>query len=483
METSGGNFDSYRSSGASSVGNGSSSRRYTMQLSTSSFIQAPLAALLEYSGVLRPRSSSRWESENFPAGEAGAEHASGRRELSSSSSGGGHGEVLIRIIAAGDHDGVRAVGQGPAPPSARVRNTGENSVPVEEIPTASDASGLGEHGGNDYRAGELGGSPATQLPSVLPATQSLDGDANLGGANSSESSYQRFDIQQLAKWVEQILPFSLLLLVVFIRQHLQGFFVTIWIAAVMFKSNDILRKQTALKGERKMPVLVGIIVVFMLHVFGVYWWYRNDDLLNPLVLLPPKEIPPFWHAIFIILVNDTMVRQAAMVLKCVLLIYYRNSRGRGYRKQGQILTLVEYFLLLYRALLPTPVWYRFFLNKEYGSLFSSLITGLYLTIKLTSVVDKIQSFIAAMKALSCKDMHYGSHATPEQVIAAGDLCAICQEKMHAPILLRCKHIFCEDCVSEWFDRERTCPLCRALVKPAGLRSFGDGSTSLFFQLF
>lgn len=36
-----------------------------------------------------------------------------------------------------------------------------------------------------------------------------------------------------------------------------------------------------------------------------------------------------------------------------------------------------------------------------------------------------------------------------QVNAAGDLCAICQEKMIVPILLRCKHIFCEDCVSEW----------------------------------
>lgn len=36
-----------------------------------------------------------------------------------------------------------------------------------------------------------------------------------------------------------------------------------------------------------------------------------------------------------------------------------------------------------------------------------------------------------------------------QVNAVGDLCAICQEKMHAPIILRCKHIFCEDCVSEW----------------------------------
>src|SRR3954469_16190546 len=57
--------------------------------------------------------------------------------------------------------------------------------------------------------------------------------------------------------------------------------------------------------------------------------------------------------------------------------------------QGQMLTVVEYFLLLYRALLPAPVWYRFFLNKEYGSLFSSLTTGLYLTFKLTSVVEKV----------------------------------------------------------------------------------------------
>jgi hypothetical protein len=37
-----------------------------------------------------------------------------------------------------------------------------------------------------------------------------------------------------------------------------------------------------------------------------------------------------------------------------------------------------------------------------------------------------------------------------QVLAAGDMCAICQEKMHAPISLCCKHVFCEDCVSEWY---------------------------------
>jgi len=67
-----------------------------------------------------------------------------------------------------------------------------------------------------------------------------------------------------------------------------------------------------------------------------------------------------------------------------------------------MLTLVEYLLLLYRALLPTPVWYRFFLNKEYGSLFSSLMTGLYLTFKLTSVVEKVWFFLeCAFNVLKC----------------------------------------------------------------------------------
>lgn len=50
-------------------------------------------------------------------------------------------------------------------------------------------------------------------------------------------------------------------------------------------------------------MLVAFAFAFTLHVAGVYWWYRNDDLVYPLFMLPPKVIPPFWHAIFIIMVN------------------------------------------------------------------------------------------------------------------------------------------------------------------------------------
>ncbi|CAL9123244.1 unnamed protein product [Musa textilis] len=482
MEASGRSANPYRSQSAPPASSGSgSSRWYRVQLLASNLIRSRLSDVLDHFGVLRPRASHA-EAEGLVGGESRV-HASGRIGGSAASTGSG-GEVSIRIIGVGDQESLRIGSTQPHPlVVGSGREGGSNVSGVSGEPIATFSERRGGDGGSDTVVGESASSSSSASASVPPVgSRSMDADSNVTGGNNRDSTYQRYDIQQIARWIEQILPFSLLLLVVFIRQHLQGFFVTIWIAAVMFKSNDILRKQTALKGERKISVLIAITLVFMIHVFGVYWWYRNDDLLYPLVMLPPKEILPFWHAIFIIMVNDTMVRQAAMVVKCFLLMYYKNSRGHNYRKQGQMLTLVEYFLLLYRALLPTPVWYRFFLNKEYGSLFSSLTTGLYLTFKLTSVVEKVQSFFSALKALSRK-VHYGSSATTEQVIAAGDLCAICQEKMHAPILLHCKHIFCEDCVSEWFERERTCPLCRALVKPADLRSFGDGSTSLFFQLF
>jgi hypothetical protein len=171
----------------------------------------------------------------------------------------------------------------------------------------------------------------------------------------------------------------------------------------------------SMQNERRPIFLVALGIGLLVHIVGVYWWYSAGALWRPLVLLPPRNIPMFWQAIFIIVVNDTVVRQAAMVLKSWLLIHFKNSRGRNYRRQAQLLTLVEYILLLYRALIPAPVWYRFFLNKEYGNLFSALTTGLYLTFKLTSTLEKTQTFLAALRALSRREVQYGAYATSEEV--------------------------------------------------------------------
>ncbi|KAL8526399.1 hypothetical protein ACS0TY_015562 [Phlomoides rotata] len=391
MEASG-NSDAYRSSSSSSA-NSNHSRRHGVQISASTILRSPLSTLLEYSGILRTRFNNT-ESDTLLNNGAHVSYHDHHLQNDpapsmAASSSGSAGEVSIRIIGTGEHEHDRSA----STVLHSASSVGQLNAHTESFmrPISRSASSLSVlsslESQIDLRSDREGGDGATHSTSPGGDTDAAEGVGN--NNRDSSSSYQRYDIQQAARWIEQVLPFALLLLVVFIRQHLQGFCVTIWIAAFMFKSNDIVRKQTALKGERSILALIGISILFSLHVVGIYWWYRNDDLLYPLLMLPPRTIPPFWNAIFIIMVNDTLVRQAAMVFKCALLMYYKNSRGRNYRRQGQMLTLVEYLLLLYRALLPAPVWYRFFLNKEYGSLFSSLMTGLYLTFKLTSVVEKV----------------------------------------------------------------------------------------------
>ncbi|GAU42587.1 hypothetical protein TSUD_303030, partial [Trifolium subterraneum] len=302
----------------------------------------------------------------------------------------------------------------------------ENSSLRDRVEELSCNEVIGGSGGGGMMFSEEARRAIAEERVPLVSLADVVGGGVGGGDRDSSSNHPRIDFQQ----------------------HFQGFFVTISLSAVMFKSNELVKKQTALKGDQKISVLLGVSLSFMLYVICIYWWYQDDDILYPLAMFPPKSTPPFWHAIFIILVNDILARQAAMAFKCLLLVYYKNGRCHNFRRQAQMLTLVEYTLLLYRAFLPAPVWYRFFFNKDFGSLFSSLITGLYLTFKLTSSVEKIQCLICALKALSKKEVHYGVYATTEQVNAAGDLCAICQEKMHAPILLCCNHMFCEECVSE-----------------------------------
>lgn len=43
------------------------------------------------------------------------------------------------------------------------------------------------------------------------------------GLNTSSANQQRYDLQQAARLIDHIIPFSFLLLLLFIRQHLQGF--------------------------------------------------------------------------------------------------------------------------------------------------------------------------------------------------------------------------------------------------------------------
>ena len=168
--------------------------------------RSPLSLALEYSGLmLAPPQARSAGSAAVNAAAAAVISTSPRRSPDSQSpsaepcaagaSGGGDdsGEVSIRIIGGGGHDDCADGSEGSAasvddhqPGSARER---EPLVPPS--PTAARPENFG---------------------------------SGSGGGEMEDPGYQSYDIQQIAQWIEQILPFSILLLVVFIRQHLIGTF-------------------------------------------------------------------------------------------------------------------------------------------------------------------------------------------------------------------------------------------------------------------
>ncbi|KAK9289747.1 hypothetical protein L1049_007906 [Liquidambar formosana] len=171
MEAPGSNTDAYRGSSGTS-----NSRRYGMQLSASSIIQAPVSALLEY---MRTRSSHP-ETEGLINGGFSAgfrDHFQSRLDESAGASEQEHDSNI-----AGQ---VREV-------------TAHNEVSAQQLAqTASATAAL--DGLGDSRSDRVAGEGVSQ-----PSNGSADGEAVDGaGVNNRDSSYQRYDIQQAARWIEQ----------------------------------------------------------------------------------------------------------------------------------------------------------------------------------------------------------------------------------------------------------------------------------------
>lgn len=164
-----------------------------------------------------------------------------------------------------------------------------------------------------------------------------------------------------------------------------------------------------------------------------------------------------------------------------------DARGgrSAHRRLTARLSLLEHASLLHRTALPIPVWFAFFRDEEeLGKGAACLAAGAYLAVKLRTVLERVHGVrTVARQCWNAEGAAYGVPASPEDVAESGDCCAICQERYDRPVRLGCRHVFCEECVGEWFERERTCPLCRATVASAGARSYGDGGTVMYAHIF
>jgi hypothetical protein len=155
------------------------------------------------------------------------------------------------------------------------------------------------------------------------------------------------------------------------------------------------------------------------------------------------------------------------------------------RRRARMLALYDNVQASYRALLPIPVWWCYLLRAAVPSAsLATLLSAAYLSFKAYGLLQRGQLLLLATRLVLRTGALYGRYLTKGEVSAGGEPpgCPICQDVCSSAIRLDCSHVFCEDCLAEWLEREPTCPMCRSTVKPPGL-VFGDGSTSLLPLLF
>lgn len=307
-------------------------------------------------------------------------------------------------------------------------------------------------------------------------------------AGGGEAQGPPTDIRSLLKLVQTSGVFFVLLLLRFLYDHRLGLIVMLAMGGTFYYVNMKLVQcihQTAVRevGSGRLMSLaypLWLIVFLTVNILLLYYSFEDQALWNSLVYrMPHVSEVDIWTLLWIVLLTDFVVKFATVALKCC--IFLLPAACLPHRRRGKFYMFVEKVSQLYRLTLPILPWVHYLQDdQEIGRWFAIATVVIYCMFKVGFIW---KAFLDVVKSSRQLKLHstFGSKPGAEELRQRGTTCPICQDEFKEPILLVCKHIFCENCVSLWFDREKTCPMCRAQITDDP--QWQDGSTTPSLQWY
>ncbi|NXC99391.1 RNFT1 ligase, partial [Certhia familiaris] len=299
-----------------------------------------------------------------------------------------------------------------------------------------------------------------------------------GGSSLSELRY-------LLQWLYMSLPYLLILCVKLLMQHITGISLGIGLLTTYAYANKSIVNQVFLRERCSRLQCTWLLLYLSGSSLLLYYTFHSQSLYHSLIFLSPTvDFMNFWEVLWIVGVTDFILKFLFMGLKCFILLV--PSVIMSFKSKGYWYMLLEELCQYYRMFVPIPVWFRYLIT--YGELDTSLgwtlgiLLGLlYLILKLLSFFGQWGNFREVLRIFFTRP-HYGVPASKRQCSECDDICPICQAEFQKPTLLICQHTFCEECISLWFNREKTCPLCRVVISDH-VNKWKDGATSMHLQIF
>lgn len=403
-------------------------------------------------------------------------------------------------------------------------------------------------GGGDGEGGGDGAAAAADGP--------LGAAAGAGGIMSG-------DVRAALVASRNYLPFLLLLLFLFLHNHLLGIATFAVMTLCLAQLNSKFKHQVALKENHQRSVLALVVALAVMNGLSVYVFFRQEELWRYLVMdtplrgeqivdagmasaphvrgagvvdsaaagtgtqpisppadagalaldggnaggtganavaadstagiLGPDGLPPLtlWEVLWFITANDIVLRFGSIAVKAAVALApcacsFGRTRGPAgvHRRKRHMYGLLDLAFALVRSLLSTPLWLRYYLGQGPGDVFANGLAGAYILMKSLGLFSRGVELVTRGREFVAQGVAFGRRATAAEVATAGDPdCSICQERLSNPVVLGCGHIFDEECVGEWLDRERTCPICRGRVATAGRLTEAEGTGGLLTALF
>ncbi|KAB7507423.1 RING finger and transmembrane domain-containing protein 2 [Armadillidium nasatum] len=369
----------------------------------------------------RHHSLGVWTSGNVHIGRGASNHLSSRdSENFSSSSSPDSENVVINI----ESNSARENQRRSRSPATLVLDSSDNMHPVEVHENVYDVS---SESSNDNE------NPSGEVPQ-----NENEQNISINGDSLTDLLERHPELRSFLKVVWHYCVFFLIIIAKLIYDRFASLFVIVLFFLGFIFSNKIIKLSISYHERRSKSALLLPSETTFSNLGELLWVVVITDLVLKLSTIFLKGI-------------------CAMLPNCLL----------SYRYRGNLYATFEYTSQLYRSLAPVQPWLSYLMDNY------------------TGVEKGFGVFLSALYML-CKGpryylQRYGSVPSKDELKDTGSLCPICQDDFVIPTMLQCKHIFCEQCVARWFDRERTCPMCR--TKVADDPSYRDGSTSFAFQLY
>lgn len=304
---------------------------------------------------------------------------------------------------------------------------------------------------------------------------------NAGDTPANETIHNVREIQQSLELLQKYLPFLLILIAKGLYDHCEGIFDLIILFATFVHSNTVVKREATAQARRSFTKLFVALFYIVVCFSFIAYVFEDEKLYLNLIFIPPYKQPTtVWALLWTAGITDFILKLITIIFKiCVTML---PTWVVPFQRRGKVYLFIEAVSQLYRSLATIQPWLYYLLESYQGAekIVGVFLSAAYMVSKGTDLMCRLRLFkTAILKVL--QNVTLGSFPSKDQIQTAGNHCPICHDEYDTPILLQCRHIFCESCVSTWFDREQTCPLCRAKIVDDP--SWRDGSTTFFIQLF